>query len=105
MKRSWGRSEAVEGLMNTQKEGVMDWMTEEWANTVYEEAWDEAEKAGAVPEPFVAIYIALAAARKVVEWLEKNNMAPTDTLFDSAADGDALHVFRDDGQALKQEVA
>ena len=52
----------------------MDWMTEEWANTVYEEAWDEAEKAGAVPEPFVAIYIARAAVRKAVEWVNTHAM-------------------------------
>ena len=61
----------------------MDWLTEEWARQTYRAAWREYVRANTSKDPttFCAGFIARAAVKKVVEWLEEDCTEHTPPLY------------------------
>jgi len=61
----------------------MDWLTEEWAEQIHKEAWTaycNSRTAGSF-DAFAGGFIARAAVKKVVEWLEEDCMEHTPPLY------------------------
>ena len=88
---------------------TMDWLTEEWKQDTWMKANDAWQKYGEHQGrfshgAFVADFIARAAAKKVVEWVERIGF--TDGVFVNGPDYlRYCHCVHDlDWQALRQEV-
>ena len=91
----------------------MDWLTEEWKQETWlgaDAAWQKyGEKQGRFTHgKFVADYIARAAARKVVEWVEEHSTVEDDNPNCRLVLLGRTHVRcireESDWQALRQEV-
>ena len=76
----------------------MDWLTEEWVSAEFTKALDSWVKKWhqCGIEQYVGTWFAKAAARKVVELIEKR--------FSPLPHSTVLEIYPDELQALKQEV-